>query len=68
MFERANIASDHQQLLMTVFKTIAKKHGMECLFHEKPFAGSTGRGDVVKRQGHHDHRSRHPPAPADRPG
>ena len=34
MFERANIASDHQQLLMTVFKTIAKKHGMECLFHE----------------------------------
>ena len=39
MFERANIASDHQQLLMTVFKTIAKKHGMECLFHEKPFAG-----------------------------
>jgi glutamine synthetase type III len=42
MFERANIASDHQQLLMTVFTTIAKKHGMECLFHEKPFAGVNG--------------------------
>jgi glutamine synthetase len=42
MFERANIASDHQQLLVTVFKTIAKKHGMECLFHEKPFAGVNG--------------------------
>jgi len=47
MFERANIASDHQQLLMTVFKTIAKKHGMECLFHEKPFAGVNGSGKHV---------------------
>ncbi|MDT7618362.1 MAG: glutamine synthetase [Pseudonocardiales bacterium] len=44
MFERANVASDHQQLLMTTFKTIAKKHGMECLFHEKPFAGVNGSG------------------------
>ena len=41
MFERANEASDHQQLLMTTFKAVAKKHGMECLFHEKPFEGST---------------------------
>ncbi|KAA0083361.1 glutamine synthetase type III [Mycolicibacterium sp. P9-64] len=47
MFERANIASDHQQLLMTTFKTIAKKHGMECLFHEKPFAGVNGSGKHV---------------------
>ncbi|TXI60776.1 glutamine synthetase type III, partial [Mycolicibacterium mageritense] len=47
MFERANIASDHQQLLMTVCKTIAKKHGMECLFHEKPFAGVNGSGKHV---------------------
>ncbi|KLO29601.1 glutamine synthetase [Mycolicibacter heraklionensis] len=47
MFEQANIASDHQQLLMTVFKTIAKKHGMECLFHEKPFAGVNGSGKHV---------------------
>jgi glutamine synthetase len=47
MFERANIAADHQQLLMTVFKTIAKKHGMECLFHEKPFAGVNGSGKHV---------------------
>ncbi len=47
MFERANIASDHQQLLMTVFKTVAKKHGMECLFHEKPFAGVNGSGKHV---------------------
>src|SRR3954453_22873407 len=47
MFERANLASDHQQLLMTTFKTIAKKHGMECLFHEKPFAGVNGSGKHV---------------------
>ncbi|WP_374159391.1 glutamine synthetase III [Mycobacterium sp. G7A2] len=47
MFEKANIASDHQQLLMTVFKNIAKKHGMECLFHEKPFAGVNGSGKHV---------------------
>src|SRR5215208_1073572 len=47
MFEKANIAADHQQLLMTTFKTIAKKHGMECLFHEKPFAGVNGSGKHV---------------------
>ena len=47
MFERSNVASDHQQLLMTMFKTIAKKHGMECLFHEKPFAGINGSGKHV---------------------
>jgi glutamine synthetase len=47
MFERANIASDHQQLLMTTCKTLAKKHGMECLFHEKPFAGVNGSGKHV---------------------
>jgi glutamine synthetase len=47
MFERGNIASDHQQLLMTTFKSIAKKHGMEILFHEKPFAGVNGSGKHV---------------------
>ncbi|MGY4649843.1 glutamine synthetase [Mycobacterium sp. URHB0021] len=47
MFERASLASDHQQLLMTTFKTIAKKHGMEILFHEKPFAGVNGSGKHV---------------------
>jgi glutamine synthetase len=47
MFERANVAADHQQLLMTTFKRIANKHGMECLFHEKPFAGVNGSGKHV---------------------
>src|ERR1700712_907364 len=47
MFERSNVAADHQQLLMTTFKTVAKKHGMECLFHEKPFEGVNGSGKHV---------------------
>jgi glutamine synthetase len=47
MFERANVAADHQQLLMTTFKALAKKHGMECLFHEKPFNGVNGSGKHV---------------------
>ncbi len=47
MFERANIAADHQQLMMTTFKRLANKHGMECLFHEKPFEGVNGSGKHV---------------------
>ena len=47
MFERSNLASDHQQLLMTTFRQVANKHGMECLFHEKPFAGVNGSGKHV---------------------
>jgi glutamine synthetase len=47
MFERSNVAADHQQLLMTTLKSVARKHGMECLFHEKPFAGINGSGKHV---------------------
>ena len=47
VFERANVAADHQQLLMTTFKRLAQKHGMECLFHEKPFEGINGSGKHV---------------------
>ncbi len=47
MFERSNIATDHQQLLMVILKKIAQKHGMECLFHEKPFEGINGSGKHV---------------------
>ena len=47
MFERANVAADHQQLLMVTFKRMARKHGMECLFHEKPFVGINGSGKHV---------------------
>ncbi|RJP92411.1 MAG: glutamine synthetase type III [Desulfobacteraceae bacterium] len=44
VFETANLATDHQQLVMVTLKKIAKKHGMECLLHEKPFAGINGSG------------------------
>jgi glutamine synthetase len=46
-FESANVASDHQQLTMTILKTTAKKHGFMCLLHEKPFAGINGSGKHV---------------------
>ena len=46
-FEAANIAADHQQMLMTILKNTAKKHGFLCLLHEKPFAGINGSGKHV---------------------
>ncbi|WP_420598375.1 glutamine synthetase III [Neptuniibacter sp.] len=46
-FEAANVAADHQQLLMTVMKNTAKKHGFLALLHEKPFAGVNGSGKHV---------------------
>ena len=46
-FEDANVASDHQQMIMTVLKFTAKKHGFTCLLHEKPFAGINGSGKHV---------------------
>ncbi|MEM9157036.1 MAG: glutamine synthetase III [Cyanobacteria bacterium P01_F01_bin.33] len=47
VFEAANVASDHQQLIMTVLRHTAKKHGFMCLLHEKPFAGINGSGKHV---------------------
>ena len=47
VFESANVAADHQQLLMTVLRRVAEKHGMICLMHEKPFAGVNGSGKHV---------------------
>ncbi|MGB3649405.1 MAG: glutamine synthetase III, partial [Desulfobulbales bacterium] len=46
-FESANVAADHQQLMMTLMKNTAKKHGFLCLLHEKPFAGINGSGKHV---------------------
>ena len=46
-FEAANVAADHQQLMMTLLKSTAKKHGFVCLLHEKPFAGINGSGKHV---------------------
>ena len=47
VFEKANLATDHQQLLMVTLKRVAEKYGMSLLFHEKPFAGINGSGKHV---------------------
>ena len=47
LFERANIATDHQQQLMATLRRVAEKYDMECLLHEKPFAGVNGSGKHV---------------------
>lgn len=44
VFENANVATDHNMLLMEVFTRISKKHGLRCLLHEKPFSGVNGSG------------------------
>ena len=44
IFSSANVATDHNQLTMELMKSIAVKHGMACLLHEKPFAGVNGSG------------------------
>lgn len=44
VFEYGNVATDHQQLIMTTLKKCAEKYGMICLLHEKPFAGVNGSG------------------------
>ncbi len=44
IFTTTNVATDHNQLTMEIMKKIAKKHGLECLLHEKPFAGINGSG------------------------
>ena len=44
IFTTTNIATDHNQLTMELMQSIAKKHGLVCLLHEKPFAGVNGSG------------------------
>ena len=44
IYTTTNIASDHNQLMMELMQKIAKRHGMICLLHEKPFAGVNGSG------------------------
>jgi len=44
IYSSANVATDHNQLTMEMMKTIAKKHGMACLLHEKPFQSVNGSG------------------------
>ena len=44
IFENSNVASDHQQLTMQLLQNIARRYGLVCLLHEKPFAGVNGSG------------------------
>jgi len=44
IYESANVAVDHNQLVMETLKRVAYKHGLRCLLHEKPFAGVNGSG------------------------
>jgi glutamine synthetase len=44
VFENSNVGSDHQQLTMQMMKSVARKYGLICLLHEKPFAGVNGSG------------------------
>ena len=44
IYHTTNIAADHNQLTMEVLQNLAKKHGLVCLLHEKPFAGVNGSG------------------------
>ncbi len=44
IYETANVAVDHNQLVMETLKRVAGKHGLRCMLHEKPFAGVNGSG------------------------
>ncbi len=44
IFENANVACDHQMMLMETLKRVAPRYGLQCILHEKPFAGINGSG------------------------
>src|SRR5437667_5554218 len=44
VFENANVATDHQMIVMETLRRLAPKYGLACLLHEKPFAGVNGSG------------------------
>ncbi|HEV7177072.1 MAG TPA: glutamine synthetase III [Solirubrobacteraceae bacterium] len=44
VFENSNVGSDHQHLTMQVMQNVARRYGLVCLLHEKPFAGVNGSG------------------------
>ena len=44
IYAQANVAVDHNQIVMQTLKRVADRHGLKCLLHEKPFAGVNGSG------------------------
>jgi glutamine synthetase len=55
VFESANVATDHQMMLMELLKRTAPRYGLACLLHEKPFAGVNGSGKHVNWSMSDDH-------------
>lgn len=47
IYENANIAADHNQLVLEILRTVARRHQLQVLFHEKPYAGINGSGKHV---------------------
>ena len=47
LFEPSNLAIDHNHLIMAALRNVAKRYGLKCLLHEKPFAGINGSGKHV---------------------
>lgn len=47
IYTTTNIATDHNQLIMELLKTVADRHNLTCLIHEKPFAGVNGSGKHI---------------------
>ncbi len=43
-YEQGNLAVDHNQIIMTILRNVAKRYGLKCLLHEKPFLGINGSG------------------------
>ena len=44
IYVQCNVAADHNQIIMETLKRVAEEHGLQCLLHEKPFAGVNGSG------------------------
>ncbi len=47
LYESVNLATDHNQLIMATLRKTARRHGMICLLHEKPFSGINGSGKHI---------------------
>ena len=45
IYAECNVAADHNQIIMETLKQVAERHGLQCLLHEKPFAGVNGSGE-----------------------
>lgn len=47
LYEASNLAVDHNHIIMSTLRNVAKRYGLKCLLHEKPFYGVNGSGKHV---------------------